>query len=147
MLTDRSAQARQHLDDVVVIDEGIRHLNEHPDNFGLPGHASHHPEGAAGPGEGAHRSLSLCAMISLATSASGRSWLKAYARSLMSASLTLMPSWIDTIPAALWTREVEVGARLEFRCNSVGGRARLRVPAPTWRQCLLLPARRRAGRE
>ena len=42
-------------------------------------------------------------MTSWATSASRRSLLNAYARSRMSASVTLMVSWTETIPAALCT--------------------------------------------
>jgi hypothetical protein len=56
---------------------------------------------AAGRAGGVHRSRSLRATTSPATSASRRSLLKADARRRMSGSVTLTPSWAKTMPAAL----------------------------------------------
>src|SRR5436190_1725913 len=62
----------------------------------------HQPQ-AARRASAVHPSRSLRARTSSATSASSRSLLNAYARRRISASVTLIPSWTETMPAALCT--------------------------------------------
>jgi hypothetical protein len=98
-------QTGQQVDDVVVVDEGVGHLDQRPDHVGFAGHPSSPPEcerpggrsrpvgvypargrsiyrdgglsRASAPESGVHCSRSRWAMTSSATSASRRSLLKA----------------------------------------------------------------------
>jgi hypothetical protein len=65
-------------------------------------------------------------MTSSAKSDSRRSWLKAQARSRMSASVMLTPSWTRDDAGRIVHHEVEIGAELQILGHRAGG------GAPAW---------------
>ena len=128
--THRSVRTGQEVDDVVVGDERVGQVDEGLDNVSFSCHLDpssllslrpflssvrigigREAHGGATAFRGrcwsgrrcGHQNSSLRDTTSSATSRSCRSWLKAYARSWMSASVTLIRSCTDTAPAALCT--------------------------------------------